>query len=182
MAIKYENQIWADLTHVVSQALVERNIAGFAVKHGDQPVKAGSGETAIILRKLAEKPVGSPYHHDLTDDDGFLKHEETYLIEQTFEITAVKPRDPQNDTITTQTASDALQAVAVWLLGARGIWALRELGYGVLPITELRQAYIADDLGHYELMPNFDFTVCIKQGYREPVAETKDKSFTIIPI
>lgn len=182
MTIKYENQIWADLVNVVNQALAERKLTGFTVKHSDQPVKAKSNETAVILRKLTERPVGNPYHHDLTDDNGLLQHEETYLIEQTFGITAVKPRDPQNDTIATKTASDAVQAIAVWLMSVQGIWTLRELGYGVLPIKELRQTYIADVDGHYELTPNFDFTVCIKQSYRKPVAETKDKSFTIIPI
>lgn len=181
MTIKYENLITADLVDVIGRALESRGITGFAVKYSDQPVSVDDGP-AVILRKTAEALTGTPHRYDLADDGRFLQHEEAYLMELTYAVTTVKRRDPQNDTPDTMTASDVLQALAAWFLSMGGMRAMRDLGYGVLPVKHLRQVYTADAAGHYELTPTFELTLGIRQSYREPVAVIEDKSFTIIPI
>lgn len=182
MTIKYENRIWADLTDVIGLALDSRGITGFTVKPSDQPIKIDDDSPAVIVRKTAETITGTPHRYDLAGDGNFLQHEEAYLLELTYEVAAVKRRDPQNDTVDTVTAADALQTLASWFLSANGLRAMRDLGYGVMPIKHLRQTYTADEQGHYELTPTFDLTLSIRQSYREPVAVIEDKSFTIIPI
>lgn len=182
MTIKYENRIGTELADVVSQALGNRGIVGFKVEYGDQPVTVDDRGAKVILRKTAEALIGTPHRYDFVDDSEFLQHEEAYLIELTYEITTVKRRDPQSDTLDTITAADALQTLAAWFLSAKGLRVMRDLGYSVLPVKHLRQVYTQDEQGHYELTPAFDLTLSIRQSYRDPVTVIEDKSFTIIPI
>lgn len=181
MAVKYENQIWEELAGVIQSALAKQGITEFAVKPGT-PDHKPDGTPEIILHKTLETPVGSQSVHDFTDDaTGLLVHEESYLIELTFAATAYKKRDDATAPAAF-TASDALQAVMAYLLSPNGIRYLKALGYGILPVKEIVQTYVVDEDGAYQITPSFNFTVCIKQSRRSPVAELVEQTYTITPI
>ena len=182
MPLKTENQIWADIISAFNAALADRGIAGFTVRQGNQPVKVTDTKPLVLVHKISETAVGSQFRHDFVDEDtGLLQHEEGYFIELTYQVNAIKQRR-DNDTTGTVTASDCVQALRAWLMSEKGYLALRGNGYGILAVKQIAQPYSTDESDAYELSPHFDFTVCIKQSYREPVPEITDKTFTIIRI
>lgn len=183
MTLKTESQIWREIISVVNAALTERGIVGFTVKQGNQPVKVTPERPVITITKVAAVQNGSQFRRDnLRTDFSGIDHEEGYLLEATYQLTAFKLRGPVTETDYTINAADAVEAVKSYLMSTKGLKHLKALGYGILPVKNLRQPVWVDEADNYELNPNFDFTLVFKQSYEHEQPVIAGHAFTLIRI
>jgi len=156
--LKTENQIWADIIAAVNAGLVAQSVSGFSVQQGAQPSKSTISGPTIWAERVSSKRWGAQSRLPETID-GVLKEHGVYYQEIMIQITARKSRDPQTDTVTTQTSGDAANLLATYFNGTQGINKLSELGFNCIKVTDVRELAPMSDSDLYEKTPSFDLTL-----------------------
>jgi hypothetical protein len=164
-------------------------LAGFAaldieigVKQANQPTQQGVPSTQTVFMALVTNHrFGSPQRSDEWDvDDAVMRHTELQQYESTFQLTGLATQDP---TATDQlTAGDLINYAAYIMQNDTCIATLRDLGWGIERVTDIRNPYFQDDRDRFEASPSFDFVITHKQVVASEVPVLQSTEFQIFEV
>ena len=145
--MKNENSILADVITAVKAGLEYNELTGFDVIASHQPSKATIISPTLWVERVSSKRYGCQSRLPVKQDSALVE-QETYYQDIIFQITALKKRHPQTDTIVTVTASDVLNWLVSYFNSAAGRAKLNENGYSCIRVTEVREpAFTSDKIG-----------------------------------
>lgn len=170
MALKIETTILTDIISVLSQGIAQMNINGFVARQAAQPFIATNTTPSFLVDIISAPRYGWQHQVDKTNKNDELIHHELFYQEMTFQITALKKKTAVKGEIT---AIDAINLLACYLNSDDGVNAIRERGYGVLKISEIRTGYYVSDSELFERSPNFDLTINFRQEVCSEIANFK---------
>ncbi len=166
--MKTENQIWQDVADAVKAGLQYYEVTGFTVRQSVQPSKLTVIEPTIWIDRVSGKRYGAQSQIPIVIE-GVPFTQEVYYQEVMLQITAMKKRNPETNTTATITAADCLNYVVTYLNGVAGTAKLKELGYGNIRVSEVREPSFTSHSDLYEKTPSFDLTLVHVQTEARPV-------------
>lgn len=178
MAIKTENQIYADIVKFINDALNNMQIRGWQVLQLKQPIKLTDIEPTIFVTYTTTDQRGWQYRNYNTSEYGFQKteHQKEELLVQ---ISALKRRTLA-DTVDTLNSKDVLKYLRMYLLDInKGLKDLKAMSYSIYQPTEIQSPDFFDDSDNFEFMPFFNVTFIIEQTLNSPQAVIDDYTLTI---
>lgn len=166
MAIKSENQIYADIIGFINSALSALDIQGWQVLQLKQPVKLTSLTPTIYVTIANKNRRGSQQRlypvvaNELKIKDGFYQ-------ELDVQISALRRRD-LSDTVDTLNSADVLEYIKTYMLNLYALQDLRSLGYTIYQPSNIQNPDFFDDSDNFEFMPFFNVTFILKQSLISP--------------
>ena len=158
-----DHQLFRLVKQVVDAQLVFAGLPGVVLVQSFQPIRQGV-ETAAsaYMCKLHDIRDGYPHEEFVWDEENEIETKtQTQVIRSTFQITALNPPQPANNT--QYTASDIANLLASTLQSVTAIEMFTAQNVGILNITEIRNPFFLDDRDRWEASPSFDFTLTHKQ-------------------
>ena len=154
-------ELWTKLITLFRHACVIMDLPEYVVKKGAQHTITSFVQPMILINKIGSTNlswIGDGYNFDESKDK--LYRTEKLLQELTFQVTALK-RDSSDDS---NSASDAIVKLQMYLNGNIGIDKAHELGIQLGRITSARHPIWVDEGQAYESAPNFDLIVYMEQS------------------
>lgn len=159
-----DNDLFALLISTLNEQLATWNFAippgTIVVQQKEQPVKQGIPTSqAIYLEKLFDHVYGSPaVSYSGSPTPNMVVQTEDQVYTSTFQVSALAIQKPGASQLL-PTASD-LASIARFILQRRvTIAKFKNLGVGILRVTDVRNPYFGDDRDRQEGMPSFDLVV-----------------------
>ena len=157
--------LWTKIISLFMAARSKMELTEYAVKKGAQHTITSFVQPLILIHKIGATNLswgGDRYNYNETQDK--LYRTEELIQEIAFQVTALK-RDTATDT---NSASDAIMKLQLYLNGEDGISKARELGFQLGRITGTRHPTWVDEGQAYESAPSFDLTVYMRQSIEMP--------------
>lgn len=166
MAIKSENQIYADIITFINTALTNLNIQGWQVLQLKQPVKLTTIAPTIYVTCANKNRRGWQQRtYPKTTQD--LKLKEKFIQEVDVQISALRRRE-LTDTVETLNSADVLEYIKTYMLNPNTIQDLRALGYIIYQPSNIQSPDFFDDSDNFEFMPFFNVTFILEQTLISP--------------
>ena len=137
----------------------------WGVIQGAQSVVHSLERPTLVLTSLYRNRYGWQHSKDVIQNGNFLHKEFIYQIVG-FQLSAFKI-DRNNQL----SAMDAASNIAMYLNSEMAVRSLQSKGYGINKISEIRGGIWIDETDRYEISPNFDFEISLRQelvSYEEP--------------
>lgn len=177
MAIKTNNQIYADLVQFINTSLNALNITGWQVLQLKQPVKLTEIKPTIYITATTKKRLGwQRREYPIINDE--LKHTEHFIIEVDVQISALRRRQ-LDDTVNTMNSADVLEHLKAYMLNVNTIKDLRALGYQIYQPTEIQTPDFFDDSDNFEFMPFFSVTFIYDNTLISPQASIDGYTYKV---
>jgi len=166
MAIKSENQIYADIIGFINGALSTLDIQGWQVLQLKQPVKLTTIKPTIYVTCTNKNRRGWQQRlYPITENE--LKIKEGFTQEIDVQISALKRRE-LSDTVDTLNSADVLEYLKTYMLNPYALQDLRALGYTIYQPSNIQSPDFFDDSDNFEFMPFFNVTFILKQSLISP--------------
>lgn len=166
MAIKSENQIYADIIGFINGALAALDIQGWQVLQLKQPVKLTTIKPTIYVTCTNKNRRGWQQRlYPITENE--LKIKEGFTQEIDVQISALKRRE-LSDTVDTLNSADVLEYLKTYMLNPYALQDLRALGYTIYQPSNIQSPDFFDDSDNFEFMPFFNVTFILKQSLISP--------------
>lgn len=175
MAIKPENQIYADIIGFINNSLTilsewfpDSNFSEWQVLQLNQPVKLTEITPTIWVSLTNKTRRGWQYRQY----KGFGKYEQLtntqkFKQEVLVQISALRSRR-LDDTTSTLNSSDVLEYLKAYILNPVTIQNLRQSGYSIYQPTEIQKPDFYNDSDNFEFMPFFQVTFILEQSLERP--------------
>lgn len=149
------------------------------VKQANQPTAQGIPSGPFItMHKIMDIRYGSPQRSERWDeDDQTMYLTQSEQMESTFQLSAVAPQNPADDT--ELTTADILKAAATALQSDSVMDTLRTAGLGVLRVRDVRNGYAVDDQGQFQANPTLDVTLTHRNTTVEAIGAINAKDVVI---
>ena len=166
MAIRTENQIYADIIGFIKNSLTALNIEGWQVLQLKQPVKLTTIKPTIYVTCTNKNRRGCQQRlYPITENE--LKIKEGFTQEVDVQISALKRRE-LSDTVDTLNSADVLEYLKTYMLNPYALQDLRALGYTIYQPSNIQSPDFFDDSDNFEFMPFFNVTFILKQSLISP--------------
>lgn len=166
MAIKSENQIYADIIGFINGALSTLDIQGWQVLQLKQPVKLTTIKPTIYVTCTNKNRRGWQQRlYPITENE--LKIKEGFTQEVDVQISALKRRE-LSDTVDALNSADVLEYLKTYMLNPYALQDLRALGYTIYQPSNIQSPDFFDDSDNFEFMPFFNVTFILKQSLISP--------------
>ena len=166
MAIKGENQIYADIVGFLNSSLEALDITGWQVLQLKQPVKLTEISPTIYVTCTLKRRRGWQYR-DYKIIDAELKNTQHFKQEVDVQISALRMRELE-DTVDTLNSSDVLELLKTYMLNPYTLQDLRALGYRIYQPSEIQSPDFINDSDNFEFMPFFNVTFILNQSLSSP--------------
>lgn len=177
MAIKGENQIYADIVGFVNSSLTALNIQGWQVLQLKQPVKLTDIIPTIYVTCTLKRRRGWQYR-DYKIIDAELKNTQYFKQEIDVQFSALRRRELE-DTINTLNSADILELLKTYMLNPYTLQDLRALGYKIYQPSEIQSPDFTDDSDNFEFMPFFNVTFILNQSLSSPQTSIDEYTLNI---
>lgn len=166
MAIKSENQIYADIIGFINGALSALDIQGWQVLQLKQPVKLTTIKPTIYVTCTNKNRRGWQQRiYPKTEQE--LRIRDSFYQEVDVQISALKRRE-LTDTVDTLNSADVLEYIKTYMLNIYALQDLRALGYTIYQPSNIQSPDFFDDSDNFEFMPFFNVTFILKQSLISP--------------
>ena len=166
MAIKSENQIYADIIGFINNSLTELGINGWQVLQLKQPVKLTTINPTIYVTCTNKNRRGWQQRiYPKTEQE--LRIRDAFYQEVDVQISALKRRE-LTDTVDTLNSADVLEYIKTYMLNIYALQDLRALGYTIYQPSNIQSPDFFDDSDNFEFMPFFNVTFILKQSLISP--------------
>lgn len=175
MAIKSENQIYADIIGFINTSLTALDIQGWQVLQLKQPVKLTDIEPTIYVTLTNKNRRGWQYRNypkTVTE----LKRKDIFKQEIDVQISALRRRD-LTDTVDTLNSADILEYLKTYFLNPYSIQDLRKIGYEIYQPSNIQSPDFFDDSDNFEFMPFFTVTFILEQSLESAQAVINGYTF-----
>lgn len=177
MAIRTENQIYADIIGFIKNSLTALNIEGWQVLQLKQPVKLTTINPTIYVTCTNKNRRGWQQRiYPKTEQE--LKIREGFYQEIDVQISALKRRE-LTDTVDTLNSADVLEYIKTYMLNLNSLDTLRGLGYTIYQPSNIQSPDFFDDSENFEFMPFFNVTFILKQTLISPQNSIDDYTLEI---
>lgn len=177
MAIKSENQIYADIIGFINSSLKELNITGWQVLQLKQPVKLTEIKSTIYVTFTTKNRRGWQQRiYPVAQQE--LKIKEGFIQEIDVQISALRRRE-LTDTVDTLNSADVLEYIKTYMLNLYALQDLRALGYTIYQPSNIQSPDFFDDSDNFEFMPFFNVTFILNQSLISPQAAIDDYTLDI---
>lgn len=166
MAIKSENQIYADIIGFINSSLTALDITGWQVMQLKQPVKLTEIKPTIYVTCTNKNRRGWQQRLYPKTAQG-LKLQEGFIQEIDVQISALRRRE-LSDTVDTLNSADVLEYIKTYMLNLYSLQDLRALGYTIYQPSNIQSPDFFDDSDNFEFMPFFNVTFILKQSLIRP--------------
>ena len=166
MAIKSENQIYADIIGFINAALSALDIQGWQVLQLRQPIKLTEVNPTIFVTCTNKRRRGWQYRDYKTVNDEF-RHIEQFKQEIDVQFSALRRRELE-DTTDTINSADVLEYLKTYMLNPYSLQDLRNMGYRIYQPSEIQSPEFIDDSDNFEFMPFFTTTFILEQSLSSP--------------
>ena len=153
--------LWTKIISLFRAACSKMELTEYTVKKGAQHTITSFVQPMILINKIGATNLswgGDKYNFD--EDKNELHRTEELIQEVMFQVTALK-RDTSDDS---NSASDAIAKLQLYLNGEDGVSKARELGIQLGRISGSRHPIWIDEGQAYESSPSFDLTVYMQQS------------------
>lgn len=173
MSRKTENQIWADLNDLLTEALAYWNIEGWQIARSYQPTKGNFPPPILLLRLMSSGPVGTEERTYHILDDELIRRSKLWE-NWIFRVEAIKKRIPGKPERTT--SLDVLGCIRQWFNAPEGAEAVRKLGYNALLVNISPVPEFLTDSEVYEVAPYIELNLFLQQTHERntPAATVGD--------
>lgn len=166
MAIKSENQIYADIIGFINAALSALDIQGWQVLQLKQPIKLTEIIPTIYVTATTKSRRGWQYRH-YKDIENEYKRTDGFKEQVDVQFSALRRRE-LDDTAETLNSADVLEYLKTYMLNPYAIQDLRALGYLIYQPSEVQTPDFFDDSDNFEFMPFFSVTFILDQSLISP--------------
>lgn len=166
MAIKSENQIYADIIGFINSSLTALDITGWQVMQLKQPVKLTEIKPTIYVTCTNKNRRGWQQRLYPKTAQG-LKLQEGFIQEIDVQISALRRRE-LSDTVDTLNSADVLEYIKTYMLNLYSLQDLRALGYTIYQPSNIQSPDFFDDSDNFEFMPFFNVIFILKQSLIRP--------------
>ena len=166
MAIKTENQVYADIIGFINSSLTALDITGWQVMQLKQPVKLTEIKPTIYVTCKNKNRRGWQQRLYPKTAQG-LKLQEGFIQEIDVQISALKRRE-LFDTVDTLNSADVLEYIKTYMLNLYSLQDLRNKGYTIYQPSNIQSPDFFDDSDNFEFMPFFNVTFILKQSLIRP--------------
>ena len=177
MAIKSENQIYADIIGFTNGALTALEITGWQVLQLYQPLNLVELEPTIYVTCSTKSRRGWQHRNYIKEQNQY-KHKEEFKEEVTVQFSALRRRE-LDDTVNTLNSSDVLEYLKTYMLKPDSLKILRQLGYLIYQPSEVQRPDFFDDSDNFEFMPFFSVTFVLDQSLISPQNVINSVTYTI---
>lgn len=134
----------------------------------DQPSQQARGESGVFFSLYFDERVGWAQTDIKYDEvaDNFVFMEEQHMVGY-IQVSVLYPAKPGNDARIT--AKDLANHLAQRMASSNYRLFLRRAGFGILPISHIRQEPKENDRGQYEFMPSFDMKLTYSRHLHQTV-------------
>lgn len=175
MAIKSENQIYADIIGFLNHSLSvlgtwfpDYNFSEWQVLQLNQPVKLTEITPTIWVSLTNKNRRGWQYRNykGYGEQEDF-KQTQRFKQEILCQISALRERQ-LTDTTDTLNSADVLEYLKSYLLKDDGLTYIRQKGYTVYQPLEIQKPTFQNDSDNFEFMPFFQVTFILEQTLERP--------------
>ena len=166
MAIKSENQIYADIIGFVNSSLTALEITGWKVLQLKQPVKLTEIEPTIYVTATTKSRRGWQYRRYNDTTSGY-KRTDAFKEQIDVQFSALRRRELE-DTTDTLNSADVLEYLKTYMLNPYSIQDLHSKGYLIYQPSEVQTPDFFDDSDNFEFMPFFSVTFILNQSLISP--------------
>lgn len=175
MAIKSENQVYADIIGFINNVLTilsewfpESNFSEWQVLQLNQPLKVTEIEPTIYVSCTTKNRRGWQYrNYEGYEPQEDFKHTEKFKQEISVQISALRNR-LLDDTVDTLNSIDVLEYIKSYMLNPLALKMLRDLGFTIYQPSEIQKPDFFNDSDNFEFMPFFTTTFIIEQSLVRP--------------
>lgn len=162
MALKSENQIFADIARLLRDALSAVGADGWTVIQEYQPTEQNLRNKLVKFSKVYSRKIGAQGNADekriLENGEIELVHKEFFQKEISIQLDCFVHRTVE-DMEESITGADMAQQLVCYFSGVSGIQALLEAGYGMFRIENIRNYKHISDSDLYQIIPGFDLVL-----------------------
>ena len=166
MAIKSENQIYADIIGFINSSLTALEITGWQVLQLKQPIKLTDIEPTIYVTATTKSRRGWQYRRYRNTLSGY-KRTDAYKQQVDVQFSALRRRELDETTDTLKSA-DVLEYLKTYMLNPYAIQDLHSKGYLIYQPSEVQTPDFFDDSDNFEFMPFFSVTFILDQTLIRP--------------
>lgn len=177
MAIKPENQIYADIIGFINSALTALDISGWQVLQLKQPIKLAEIEPTIYVTATIKSRRGWQYRHYSETISGYKRTDE-FKEQVNVQFSALRRRK-LTDTTDTIGSSDVLEYLKTYMLNPYAIQDLKAKGYLIYQPSEVQTPDFFDDSDNFEFMPFFSVTFILDQSLISPQSKIDSIQTTV---
>lgn len=184
MAIKTDNQIYADIISFINSCLTGLNTSysdlGFntwQVLQLKQPEKLTEIEPTIYVT-CANKNRRGWQQRIYPKVQNKLKIREQFIQEVDVQISALRRREI-TDTVNTLSGADVLEYLKTYILNPVSLQDLRKKGYTIYQPSNIQNPDFVDDSDNFEFMPFFNVTFILNQSLISPQASIDEYTLEI---
>lgn len=178
MAIKTENQIYADIVGFVNNFLSALDISDWQVLQLKQPVKLTEIKPTVYVTCTLRRRRGWQYR-EYKIIDAELKNTQYFIKEIDVQISALRRRE-LSDSVDTVGSSDVLEYLKTYILNPeKGLKDLKALGYRIYQPSEIQSPDFSDDSDNFEFMPFFTVTFILNQSLSSPQTSIDEYTLNI---
>jgi len=166
MAIKSENQIYADIIGFVNSSLTALDITGWQVLQLKQPIKLTEITPTIYVTATTKSRRGWQYRSYKDTLSGYTRTD-AFKEQVDVQFSALRRRE-LTDTVDTMGSADVLEYLKTYMLNPYSIQDLRSKGYLIYQPSEVQTPDFFDDSDNFEFMPFFSVTFILDQSLISP--------------
>ena len=166
MAIKSENQIYADIIGFVNSALTALEITGWQVLQLKQPIKLTEINPTIYVTATTKSRRGWQYRNYNDTLTGF-KRADKFKEQIDVQFSALRRRE-LTDTVETIGSADILEYLKTYIYNPYSIQDFYKKGYLIYQPSEVQTPDFFDDSDNFEFMPFFSVTFILDQSLISP--------------
>ena len=156
--MRNEVTIFTDVINIVNQGLTSLNFQGWTVKQGGQPIIDHLTRPTILVDLISAPRYGWQHRENQVNDN--IVHHEYLYQDLIFQLTAFKRRTDYANEVS---SIDVISGLAMWLNSQDGISYIKNKGYGILKIREIRTGFFVNEEESYERCPSLDFCLNFRQ-------------------
>lgn len=181
---KSDNQILADVNTLLEGALASRGIVGWQAAQMAQPSMQDIRNNAVYFYKINSDRYGWQAHkNEFNAETKQMFAVESWIQRNYFQISFFLQRDPNEQTVLTEfLSSDVANNLMSYFNSLIGIDALANLGYDVIPISNMREISFKTSSDIFERIPSFDIVLINTQTYKTQIPYVTDYECDMIGI